>query len=55
MSRVTIRRAPPPTTKQVYALCRALLEESGRPWPATRAEASALIARLRGEEGAARA
>ncbi|MDQ4040309.1 MAG: hypothetical protein M3141_01000 [Actinomycetota bacterium] len=42
-------RDAPPTTKQVYALCRALLQESGRPWPGTRAEASALIARLRGE------
>jgi hypothetical protein len=42
------RREPPPTTRQVFALCRELLSESGRPWPGTRAEASALIARLRG-------
>ncbi len=46
-------RDAPPTTKQVYALCRALLQESGRPWPGTRAEASALITRLRGERQAA--
>jgi len=46
------RREPPPSTPQVLALCRELLEESGRPWPATRAEASALIARLRGETAA---
>jgi len=42
------RREPPPTTRQVFALCRELLSESGRPWPGTRAEASALIAGLRG-------
>jgi hypothetical protein len=46
------RRDPPPTTRQVHALCRELLQESGRPWPATRAEASAMIARLRGRSGA---
>ncbi len=44
------RREAPPTTRQVYALCRELLVAAGRPWPATRAEASALIARLRGED-----
>jgi hypothetical protein len=48
------RREPPPTTEQLHALCRALLEESGRPWPATRAEASALIAHVR-RIGASRA
>jgi hypothetical protein len=41
------RREPPPTTRQLVALCRELLDESGRPWPGTRAEAAALIARLR--------
>lgn len=41
------RRDPPPTMRQVRELCRELLEESGRPWPGTRAEASAMIARLR--------
>ncbi|HVE68514.1 MAG TPA: hypothetical protein VNB64_08040 [Solirubrobacteraceae bacterium] len=47
------RRDPPPTTRQVFALCRELLEESGRPWPGTRAEASAMIARLRERRAAA--
>lgn len=43
------RREPPPTTRQVYAFARALAAEACVPWPATRAEASALIARLRSE------
>jgi hypothetical protein len=50
---MTARRDPPPTTKQVHALCRALLQESGRPWPGTRTEAAAMIARLRGETAGA--
>ena len=41
------RRDPPPTTRQVYALAHALIEDAGLPWPATRAEISALISRLR--------
>jgi hypothetical protein len=41
------RRDPPPTTRQVYALAHALVEDAGLPWPATRAEISALISRLR--------
>ena len=41
------RREPPPTTRQVYALAHALVEDAGLPWPATRAEISTLIARLR--------
>jgi hypothetical protein len=40
-------REPPPTTRQIEALCRALLEEAGRPWPATRAEASAMLTHVR--------
>jgi hypothetical protein len=40
-------REPPPTNRQVEALCRALMEEANRPWPGTRAEAAALIARVR--------
>jgi hypothetical protein len=43
------RREPPPTTRQVYALAHALVEDAGLPWPATRAEISALISRLRDE------
>jgi hypothetical protein len=41
------RREPPPTTRQISALAHALVEDAGLPWPATRAEISALIARLR--------
>ena len=39
----------PPTTKQIYAIARAALDEAAIPWPGTRREASQLIARLRGE------
>ncbi len=38
-----------PTVKQVYAIARALCEQAGEPWPATREEASTLIHRLRGQ------
>jgi hypothetical protein len=41
------RREPPPTSRQINAIARALAVEAGLPWPATRAEASALIQRLR--------
>jgi hypothetical protein len=41
------RRQPPPTTRQVYALAHALVEDAGLPWPATRGEISELISRLR--------
>jgi hypothetical protein len=41
------RREPPPTTRQINALAHALVEDAGLPWPATRAEISALISRLR--------
>ena len=40
-----------PTVKQVYALARELCERAGEEWPATRAEVSALIERLRAENG----
>jgi hypothetical protein len=43
------RREPPPTSRQVFTLARILAEEAGVPWPATRAEASALIKRLRAQ------
>jgi hypothetical protein len=39
----------PPTTKQIYAIARAALDEAGIRWPGTRREASELIARLREE------
>jgi hypothetical protein len=40
-----------PTPKQVYALARELCTKSGEEYPRTLAEASALIERLRGENG----
>ena len=42
------------TIRQVYAIARALLKESGEAWPRTREEASELIDRLRerDEDGA---
>ena len=48
--RAPARREPPPTSRQIYALARALAEEAGVPWPATRAEASTLISHLRKED-----
>jgi hypothetical protein len=47
------RSEPPPTNKQVYALARAAFDVAGLPWPGTRAEASAMITRLRAEVAAA--
>ena len=44
------RRDPPPTNRQIYALARAVLDDAGIAFPATRSEASALIAHLRGED-----
>jgi hypothetical protein len=44
-------REPPPTSRQIYAIARALAAEAGLPWPATRAEASTLIQRLRERAG----
>ncbi len=40
-----------PTVKQVYALARELCERAGEGFPATVAEASELIERLRVENG----
>jgi hypothetical protein len=36
-----------PTVRQVYAIARLLLTETGEQWPANREEASELIERLR--------
>ena len=36
-----------PTIRQVYAIARLLLAETGERWPANREEASELIERLR--------
>lgn len=41
----------PPSTKQVYALARALLERLDLEWPATRRAASRLIAQVRSDAG----
>lgn len=38
-----------PTVRQVYAIARELCEAQSEPFPETRAEASALIERLREE------
>ena len=40
-----------PTVRQVYALAAALCERLGEEWPESRADASALIERLRTENG----
>lgn len=40
-----------PTVRQVYALAGALCERMGETFPATRAEASTAIERLRTEDG----
>jgi len=40
-----------PTVRQVYALAGVLCERLGEEWPATRADASAVIERLRVETG----
>jgi hypothetical protein len=39
-----------PTIRQVYAIARALLQDTGEAWPQTREEASELIDRLRERE-----
>jgi hypothetical protein len=44
-------RGGPPTVRQVYVLAGALCERAGEAYPRTRAEASALIERLRTENG----
>jgi hypothetical protein len=40
-----------PTVRQIYALAGALCEQTGETFPATRAEASAAIERLRTANG----
>ena len=51
MSARTIRKPDAkPTVRQVYAIARLLLAESGEAWPDTREEASELIERLRGSD-----
>lgn len=42
-----------PTVRQVYALARELCEQAGERFPGTRADASALIERLRSGSGQA--
>ena len=44
-----MRSQSPPTARQVYALAAALCEKTGEPFPATLAEASAQLERLRSE------
>ena len=39
-----------PTVRQIYALARALCNQTDTHWPDTRAEASDLIERLRRED-----
>jgi hypothetical protein len=51
MAAVLPKPAAAPTIRQVYALAGASCERLGEGWPATRAEASALIERLRTENG----
>ncbi len=49
---VTVRHPEAkPTPKQVYALAHALCRRSGETFPSTRGAASALIERLRSEQG----
>jgi hypothetical protein len=45
------RLSEKPTVRQVYALAASLCERAGESFPETRAEASALIERLRVESG----
>jgi hypothetical protein len=51
MSTVLPKPGAAPTTRQVYALAGALCTRAGEAWPATRAEPSAAIERLRSENG----
>jgi hypothetical protein len=50
-SHVQPRSEGPPTARQIYALAAALCEKSDEPFPATLAEASSQLERLRGELG----
>lgn len=53
MESTTLMKHPEgkPTVKQVYALAYELCERGGEEFPATRADASELIERLRAENG----
>jgi hypothetical protein len=46
-----MRNEAPPTIRQIYALAAVLCAETGKDFPETRADASALIERLRTEQG----
>jgi len=45
------RSQGPPTARQIYALAAALCEQTGEEWPATLADASAQLERLRTDLG----
>jgi hypothetical protein len=47
----TVEKAGKPTVRQVYALAAALCERMGEEFPESRGDASALIERLRIENG----
>jgi hypothetical protein len=46
-----MRSEAPPTVRQIYALAGVLCDKAGEEFPDTRGEASALIERLRVEQG----
>jgi len=46
-----MKSGAPPTVRQIYALAAVLCEKAGEEFPDTRGEASALIERLRVEQG----
>ena len=46
-----MRSQAPPTVRQIYALAAAMCEKVGEEFPDTRGEASALIERVRIEQG----
>jgi hypothetical protein len=45
------RSQGPPTARQIYALAAALCEKTGEQWPATLADASTQLERLRTDLG----
>ena len=54
MQRARVKRPEgKPTVRQIYALAGELCKRAGEEFPRTRGSASALIARLRGEEAPA--
>lgn len=50
-----LRPDRPPTARQIYALAAAFCVKGGYEWPASRAEASELLAEIRREIGHPRA